>query len=369
MDGQFEFPRQPTGRTVDDVGRLWHDLWKVVERLRLMQDEAAAVKTDAGVSTAAQQDAVQAAPVAQKRLNDSLQVRIAEAENRLASVVATKLPIGKVDGTASSTVKTATVSGITALEDGTACYIVNDGTASASGVTLNVNGLGAKNLYNSMSGAAITTLFAANSGYIFVYNAARNSGNGGWDMFLGYDSNTNTLAYQIRTERTSRPLTDRLSRYLFCFSQPDGTLVPCYTVGSGNGSTGTSKTLNTSRSFDPRMPIFYYASTTNVPNTSQPGGSTLFRAYHACEMRYAWNTGTTLQAVKPCYVRCSPQTDGMCKLDGNDCLVQDLPTTEDGKVYIYLGQAYGSTGYNMELDLEHPCFIYKDGAIKPWSGG
>lgn len=353
---QIEFPKEISRVSLN---ALWEDVWRIVEYLRLLEERLATEEK-------APQPVPQADVAEQKRLNDSLKVRVAGVEKGLSSVVATKIPFGALDNTSTSTVMTATVTGITALEDGTAAYIRNGVVTSASGVTLNVNNLGAKPIYNTLSNAAISSTYGINSTMLFIYNSSRVAG-GCWDMYYGYNSNDNTLAYQVRTERTSRPLTDRLSRYLFCFSQPDGTLVPCYTVASGNGSTGTSKTLNTSRAFDPRMPIFYYGSTTNVPNTAQPGGATLFRAYHACEMRYAWNTGTTLQAVKPCFVRCTPQSDGMCKLDGNDCLVQDLPTTEDGKVYIYLGQAYGSTGYNMEFDMEHPCFEYKGGVgIVPW---
>lgn len=36
----FEFPRQPTGRT-DDLQRLWEDLWKLVEQLRLLEERLA----------------------------------------------------------------------------------------------------------------------------------------------------------------------------------------------------------------------------------------------------------------------------------------------------------------------------------------
>jgi hypothetical protein len=46
MDSLFEFPRRPTGHTAEDVQRLWEDLWRVVEKLRLLQEELA--RKDAG---------------------------------------------------------------------------------------------------------------------------------------------------------------------------------------------------------------------------------------------------------------------------------------------------------------------------------
>ena len=46
-------------------------------------------------------------------------------------------------------------------------------------------------------------------------------------------------------------------------------------------------------------------------------------------------------------------------------IVQDLPTTEDGKIYIYLGIAYDAT--HIELFEQHPVYYYKDGAIRLWT--
>lgn len=338
----YDFPKPLTYNAREDIDRLWEDLWRIVEQLRLAE-EAQARQSGAETGGQTEQATTQARAIH-------------------------LLPMGRVDGTASSTDKTATVSGIRSLKSGAACYIVNDGTASASGVTLNVNGLGQRRIYNSMSGASVTTTFAANAGYVFVYNEARNSGNGGWDMYYGYNANDNTLAYNVRTQQTDRILGDRITRYMFLFTQRDGRLVPSYTVASGNGTTATTKTLNTGKAFDPKRPIFYYSTTTNVASGNSPGGSYLWRQYYACEMRYAFNAGTSLVGNQPVYLRCVPQSDGTVTLDGNDCLVQSLDLPVEGRVYIYLGMAYGSTGYNMELDPEHPCYIYTNGALTPWNG-
>lgn len=39
MDGQFEFPTPLSGKKEKDIQNLWRDLWKIVERLRLLQEE------------------------------------------------------------------------------------------------------------------------------------------------------------------------------------------------------------------------------------------------------------------------------------------------------------------------------------------
>lgn len=100
------------------------------------------------------------------------------------------IPFAKVDSTSTSTVFTATVPGITELVDGTCCYLMNGVVTSASGWTLNVNGLGAKPVYQTLGAASVTTtIFNVNYTMLFVYNSQRISG-GCWDIFYGYNSNT-----------------------------------------------------------------------------------------------------------------------------------------------------------------------------------
>lgn len=100
------------------------------------------------------------------------------------------IPFGKVDSTSTATAFTATVEGITELVDGACCYLMNGVVTSASGWTLNVNGLGAKPVYQTLAAATVTTtIFNINYTMLFVYNSTRVEG-GCWDIFYGYNSNT-----------------------------------------------------------------------------------------------------------------------------------------------------------------------------------
>ena len=93
----------------------------------------------------------------------------------------TILPMGNVDSTSTSTVFTATVPGITSLRDGVCCYLTNGVVTSASGWTLNVNGLGALPVYSTLAAATrATTIFNVNYTMLFVYNSSRVAG-GCWD--------------------------------------------------------------------------------------------------------------------------------------------------------------------------------------------
>lgn len=273
------------------------------------------------------------------------------------------LPKGTVDSTSTSTQFTATVGGITELRDGVQCYLTNGVVTSAAGWTLNVNGLGAKPVYQSMAAAGVTTtIFNINYSMLFIYNEHRIEG-GCWDIFYGYNTNDNTIAYNVRDYQSNKLMASALYRYMVCFTGRNGKLIPsCNT----SNSTSTSKTLSTA-AFDPFLPIYFYASTTTVSANASPGGSSLWLKYSTANLRYAFNVGTSSLAEKqPVYLRCAPQTDGTVKLDGNNCVVQALPDSADGKVYLLLGYSY--SGYQVEFGMQHPIFQYVNGKIQPWSG-
>jgi hypothetical protein len=76
------------------------------------------------------------------------------------------------------------------------CYITNTKIKSASGCTINVNGLGAKPIYSTTAvNTRITTEFNVNVTWLLIYNESRVSG-GCWDMVYTYNTNTNTTTIQ-----------------------------------------------------------------------------------------------------------------------------------------------------------------------------
>lgn len=268
------------------------------------------------------------------------------------------IPFGKVDSTSTSKVYTATVPGIVALEDGVACYLMNGVVTSESGFTININDLGAKPVYSTLAAATrATTLFNINYTLLLVYNSQRVSG-GCWDAYYGYDSNTNTIGYQLRTNSLTFPATDKFYRYRLLFKNPDGTkFVPANTSTSTNATA--SRTPNT-RPIDPFGDITYYGATAAVEANANPAASSLWSQY-AFSLGYSFNTtgaALVLTYPKPVYLKCTPLSDGSATIDG---YVQDLPNTEDGKIYIFLGVAYSAT--SIELTLYHPVYEYKNGDV------
>lgn len=107
------------------------------------------------------------------------------------------IPFAQVDSTSTNTAFTATVPGITELRDGVCMWLRNGKVTSASGFTININGLGAKPCYSSLAAATrSTTIFNVNYTLLFVYNSTRVSG-GCWDIVYGVDSNTTYSPYSL----------------------------------------------------------------------------------------------------------------------------------------------------------------------------
>lgn len=275
------------------------------------------------------------------------------------------IPFGQVDDTSTSTVFTATVPGITELRDGV-CVMLRNGVAnSAAGFTININNLGAKKVYSNMSLAAVeTTLFNLNYTMLFVYNSTIVEG-GGWVLYRGYNSNDNTIGYQLRTNSTLLPTTDKTRYYRILFTSADNAhWVPANT-GYDNSATSI-KTVN-QRKINPFGRIVYMSGTTNVNAGANVSAAVVWDQY-AFSLGYSFNnTGSALAMTskEPVYIKCAPQADGSAIIDSTTPYVQDLPTTDDGKIYIFLGIAYSAT--NIEMVVDKPVYYFKDGQIRLWT--
>lgn len=300
------------------------------------------------------------------RFYDPSEIKYAASETSGGPATRTNgLPYGVVDGTSTATAFTVTISGITTLYDGLCILVKNNVIASKADCTLNVNGLGAKRIhYNTAANSQITTQWTATMTAMFYYDSTRNSSAGAWVMFYGYDSNTNTIGYQIRSNSSSLPMTSIVYRYRLLFTSADGTkFVPA------NNSTSTNATSARTVCQDKINPfgrIVYYGTTASVAAGSRPSAANLWDMY-AFTLGYSFQKSPNyvLTLWKPVYLKCAPQSDGSAIIDSTTPFVQDLPTTEDGKIYIHLGVAYSET--QIELLLHHPVYQYTGGMIRPYT--
>ncbi len=291
---------------------------------------------------------------------------------------AARIPYGECDNTSTSTAFTATVPGITELKDGVTMLLYNGVVTSASGFTIDINGLGAKPSYNNMTlGNPVTptnptrdtTIFNINYAFLFVYSETLVSG-GCWIGYRGYDANTNTIGYQLRTNNTTMPTADKFYRYRLLFTSADGTKwVPANTSTSTNATA--SRTPNT-RAIDPFGEIAWYGTTTVIEANANVTAGQLWQEYYGSYTAIGYsfnNTGAaqTMTANKPIYIVCTPQADGSAIIDPTTPYTQSLPATADGKIYIYLGRAYNAT--NFEILMNHPVYYHDGTGIKLWTGG
>ena len=269
---------------------------------------------------------------------------------------------GTVDSTSTSTVFTASIEGLTELKNGTVVILHNGVVTSASGFTININNLGAKKCYNNMTNATQeTTIFNIAYTMMFIYSEALDNGNGGWWCYRGYDSNTNTIGYQVRTNSGNLVAADTGYRYrLWLTSADDSKWVPINT--STSTAATANRTLNT-RPIDPFGPIVYRATNGTCSAGAGLGATGIWQQY-TLNIGYSYMaTGFALTFPDSVFLRCTPQADGSAIM--ND-IVQALPTSKDGKIYIHLGTAYSAT--SMELQIEHPVYWHDGTGIRLWTG-
>lgn len=284
------------------------------------------------------------------------------------------IPYAQVDATSTATVYTATVEGITELYDGVTVMLHNGVVTSASEFTININNLGALPVYSNMAtGNTVTpttptretTIFNINYTMLFTYSSTIVSG-GGWICYRGYDANTNTIGYQLRTNSTVRNVSDTARYYKLYFTSADNTMWVPASVNSTNNATA-ARPVN-QRPIDPFGPIVYTSASTNYAAGANLAATTIWEQY-TLVLGYSFNrTGAALNLTveAPVYVKCAPQANGSAIMDADTPIVQALPTTKDGKIYIYLGIAYDAT--HIELVPKHPVYWHDGTGIRLWTG-
>lgn len=239
-------------------------------------------------------------------------------------------------------------------------HLPTAGTSSAATLNLTLpdgTTTGAKNIYRQAS-TTVTTTFAAGCDIFMVYDGTQ------WKINAYVDTtNSNTIGYQLRTNSAiwTNKTGYTMKRYILLFEVDGGLSGAATSVG-----TGTTKTTVAFK-YIPGGVIKYYSTNESVTNNSNFATTGLWDQY-AANLGYTFNTGSTLESGKPVYMRCTVNSDGTLSPNYSGTpshpIVQVLPSTADGKVYVYLGQAYSTT--NMELYMRHPIFEYKNGKIREY---
>lgn len=248
---------------------------------------------------------------------------------------------------------------------GTIIAVKFDITNTATAPKLNVNGLGAASIYYNTGVVTSTSGIYGGTANRYVYYM--------WDgtnwvwLNQGTEANDNTLAYQIRTSGQRLTVATTCYRYRLLFKSADGTKwVP---ANSSTSTNATSSRTPATAKIDPFGQITYYSYTTALSSGGQPSASYQHQQYSGISIGYSFNnTGAaaTMTTMAPIYIKCTPQTDGSAIIDATTPYVQALPSTNDGKIYIFLGIATSATAF--ELMETHPVYYHDGTALRMWTG-
>jgi len=248
---------------------------------------------------------------------------------------------------------------------GTVIAVKFSATNSASAPKLNVNGLGAANIYYNTAVVTSTSSIYGGTANRYVYYF--------WDgtqwvwLTQGTEANDNTTGYLIRSAAQRLTVTTACYRYRLLFSSPNNTQwIP---ANSSSSTNATAARTPTTAKINPFGQIVYYASTTALSAGGQPSASYQFQQHNSVTIGYSFNnTGAaaTMTTQAPVYIKCAPQTDGTAIIDATNPYVQALPVTADGKIYIFLGIATSATV--LEMLINHPVYYHDGTMIRPWVG-
>lgn len=184
------------------------------------------------------------------------------------------------------------------------------------------------------------------------------------------DNLITTTESNIRRYTKYKLCSDSCQYYKIFFTSADGTKWVPASADASNSST-SAKVVN-QRPINPFGEIIF-ANSNKAINANVNIRSVTTEIYsqyttNGFFIGYSFNrTGVApaLDTSKPVYVKCTPQSNGSAIIDPDTPITQTLPTTADGKIYIYLGEPSGAT--SMYLPHHHPVYYYEDGAVRLWT--
>ena len=264
--------------------------------------------------------------------------------------------------------KEVSIPSITSLQTGQIIVVQPSETSTVANSTIKLNNFTAYPMkYN---GAAITTstdsiVWGATFPSMFIFDGSN------W-VFLGHGLDSNTT-YTINYMNDAGAITAgtgtyAITRYSLVMQKPNGTWEKV-TATNATYSTGTAKSVNTS-GFLLANGVKYYTTTTTVAGGSTT--SSIQSQSASVDMRYSTNCGATpgWASGDIIYFVGTIGADGLFYLDTTTWWTNTLPNSNDGKIYIQLGQY--TDVYKISLMMNNPAFYHDGTGIKqyiPSTGG
>jgi hypothetical protein len=256
-----------------------------------------------------------------------------------------------VDTAAATAAKTTSIADYT-LTTGDLLSVMFSNGNSVSTPTLNINGTSAINIRlgntnvnttNFSLAAGSTALMYYDGAYLQIMGSQRTS-----------DSTTDANMYH----NINKTMGAELTQYKIIAEGSDGKFYPLTT---GN-DTGTTHPVS-QQAYKLNGLILYYGTTATVAADALV--SNTYTEINTDQMRYTFNQNGGYTLYRPIYIVGTIDANGYFVLDNSSLTswyTQTLPSSEDGKVYIYLGHVYSTN--SMRLSLSHPIYEYRNGKMR-----
>ncbi len=283
---------------------------------------------------------------------------ISKLNNDSGYITSSSLSIyGVSDSAATDIEKTVSIPSITTLKVGTLIIVQPTITSTVANSELKLNNFPSYPMrYNN---AAITT-----STDNVVWSSAFPSFwlfDGEYWVFAGHGVDTNTtytLNYSVDSgQYTAGEGAYAINRYALIAQKANGTWERL-TRTSLNYNTATTKVVNTNGFI--LNQIRYYYATANYGDGALIPTNYAFQKASSVDLRYSTNCGnaTTWSAGDYIYLVGTMGVDGLFYLDTTQWWTNELPITNDGKLYIRLGLVLADNGYTMSFFSDRPIFYH-----------
>jgi hypothetical protein len=247
--------------------------------------------------------------------------------------------------------------------DGMTIAFYQNNLAGAATTTLNINDLGAKTIYYA-NDSKLTTHYGARTLIMLQYDSQQ-------DRFYAHDFFYSDSNFNLRwdldfTVNNSAGTGVAVHGYQMLIEGTDGKFYPC-TEGGSSANTNSVSTVDLKIGGTMLM----YNTSTDYNANATLTSSAVWAALETSTMEY-WNNRDSgwATADRPIYFVGTVQSNGSFQLDNTSYtsfLTQDLPTTDDGKIYIKIGWM-ANTYDSFRLENNHPIYVYKDGSLKEYAG-
>jgi hypothetical protein len=274
---------------------------------------------------------------------------------------ATKIKGTIITGTSATAIATAekevTIPDYT-LEAGDILAITLTNGNSASAMKLNINSGGAIDIYLGATALTTTTGTISAGGVIQVYYDGTY-----FRTFGSYRTTDSDTTYMLRIY-SSLIAGEEITRYKTVMEGANGRFYP---LTIGDVTTG-SKTIN-QQPFKLNGIIATIVKSTTTSSGSAIGTALAYTDYalSTTYVGYSFNGINHLTAYVPAYLVGTINTDGLFVLDNStddSYITTTIPTTEDGKVYLFIGFRYGTETF--DLRSNHQAYEYKNGAFREY---